>query len=174
MALSGLNQTYKNIRPIWDDNPHQFGETTLLLAHARSAFRDEGIVIENNMPFSDGRLQFIFNGELHSVRIKAEGRIGAEKIFNFIRRFDNGNLSAAIEKATAIITKRSKYVRAMNLILSDGRHIHFHTQFNEDPDYFTVHIKKQDGLAALCSRPFAGESDWRPVENNCSGELTWY
>ena len=41
---------YKNLQPVWEDDPDQFGSTSLFLAHARSAFRDEGIEIENNMP----------------------------------------------------------------------------------------------------------------------------
>ncbi len=73
---------YKNIAPIWDDDLTQLGKTTLLIAHARSAFQDKDIVVENNMPFYDDDYVFIFNGELHGVKIKENGRIGAEKIFN--------------------------------------------------------------------------------------------
>ena len=82
---------HHNIRPIWEDDLARFGQTTLMLAHARSAFRDEGIAVENNMPFFDGERVFIFNGELRGVRLKATGRIGAEKVFNFITRFDRGD-----------------------------------------------------------------------------------
>ena len=53
--LEGSNwQVYHNICPIWEDDLSRFGSTTLMLAHARSAFRDEGIRVENNMPFFDG------------------------------------------------------------------------------------------------------------------------
>ncbi|HMS66381.1 MAG TPA: hypothetical protein PKD83_14150, partial [Ignavibacteria bacterium] len=55
---------YKNICPVWEDDLSQFGKTKLITVHARSAFRDEGIVIENNMPFHDDRYIFTFNGEL--------------------------------------------------------------------------------------------------------------
>jgi len=82
---------YKNINPVWQDEFDQFGETTLLVVHARSAFEDRDIIVENNMPFFDSRTVFIFNGELRGVKIRAEGRIGAEKIFNYIRRFDKGD-----------------------------------------------------------------------------------
>ena len=69
------------MRPIWEDDWRPPGRTTLLLAHARSAFRDEGIRVENNMPFHDGERGFIFNGELRGVRIRERGRIGAEKVY---------------------------------------------------------------------------------------------
>lgn len=55
-------QIYRNISPIWQEDISHFGTTTLLVAHTRSAFRDEGISVENNMPFFDGERVFIFNG----------------------------------------------------------------------------------------------------------------
>ncbi|MCP4186318.1 MAG: hypothetical protein GY763_01820 [Gammaproteobacteria bacterium] len=157
---------YHNICPIWQDDLSQFGSTSLLLVHARSAFRDEGIVVENNMPFSDGKSIFIFNGELRGVKVKSEGRIGAEKIYNYIRRFNKGDQSAALEKAVGIIKKRSSYVRAMNIIISDGAQHSLSTNYSEDPDYFQMHQKQTDGIHLVCSRPFAGEQDWQAIENN--------
>ena len=112
---------HRDIRPVWEDQRNRFGETTLLLAHARSAFRDEGICVENNMPFDDGRRVFIFNGELRGVRIREAGRIGAEKVFNYVKRFDRGDMHEALERGLAVIEKRTRYVRAMNVILASGR-----------------------------------------------------
>ena len=162
---------YHDIRPIWEDNLEQFGDTRLLLAHARSAFRDEGIEVENNMPFSDGQSFFIFNGELRGVRIKSEGRIGAEKIYNYIRRFDRGDLCAATDKAVGIIKKRSAYVRALNLILTDGRQTCVSSSFGENPDYFQLHRTQGNGLEMVCSQPFPTESDWSRIENNSTFSL---
>lgn len=157
---------YHDIRPIWEDDLSQFGSTRLLLVHARSAFRDEGIVVENNMPFSDGESVFIFNGELRGVRIKSEGRIGAEKIYNYIRRFDKGDKCGATAKAVDIIKKRSTYVRAMNLILSDGVQSCLSTNYSENPGYFQMHQKQDGGLHLVCSEPFAGDRGWTRIENN--------
>ena len=98
---------HHSIDPIWEDPMDDFPHTRLFLVHARSAFRDEGIVVENNMPFTDGASVFLYNGELRGVRIKAEGRIGAEKIYNFIRRFDMGDLSEAVKKGVGIIDRRT-------------------------------------------------------------------
>ena len=163
---NGQWRQYHDIRPVWEDDLQQFGTTSLLLVHARSAFRDEGIVVENNMPFSDGESVFIFNGELRGVRIQSPGRIGAEKIYNYIRRFDKGDKLAATEKAVDIITRRSSYVRAMNIILSDGEQSCLSTSYNEDPGYFQLHQKKENGLHLVCSRPFAGETGWTAIDNH--------
>ena len=157
---------YHNIQPIWQDDFSQFGDTSLLLVHARSAFRDEGIAIENNMPFSDGESVFIFNGELRGVRIKSVGRIGAEKIYNYIRRFDKGDKLAALDRGTGIIDKRSSYVRAMNIILSDGEQSCLSTRYSETPEYFQMHQKQDDVLKLVCSQPFAGDLGWRAIPNN--------
>jgi len=164
-------QQYHDIRPVWEDDLNQFGSTRLLLVHARSAFRDEGIVVENNMPFSDGESVFIFNGELRGVRIKSEGRIGAEKIYNYIRRFDQGDKYAATTKAVAIIKKRSSYVRAMNIILADGEQSCLSTSYREDADYFQMHQKHEQGLHLVCSQPFSGDPGWTRIDNNTTIKL---
>lgn len=164
-------QQYHNILPIWEDDLSGFANSRLLLVHARSAFRDEGIVVENNMPFSDGESVFIFNGELRGVRIKSEGRIGAEKIYNYIRRFDRGDKTAAMAKAVEIIKKRSTYVRAMNIILSDGQNHCLSTNYSEDPEYFQMYQKNDGATHLVCSRPFPGEADWTRIDNNTTMTL---
>lgn len=156
---------YKNIKPIWEDNLEKFTKTTQLIAHARSAFKDKDIKIENNMPFYDDKYVYIFNGELHGVKIKEPGRIGAEKIFNFIKRFDKENMSEALKKGIEIIKKRTKYIKAINLIISDKQKIYVASLFNEDPDYFTMHYK-QDGKLIICSEAYPNENGWKKIENN--------
>jgi glutamine amidotransferase len=161
---------YRNINPLWDcdltDSANNFGSTKCLLVHARSAFRDEGIAIENNMPFSDGGSVFIFNGELRGVKIKSEGRIGAEKIYNYVRRMDKGDKHAALEKAVSIIEKRTSYIRAMNIIFSDGVTSVVSSTYSETPGYFQMHRSVKDGMTRVCSKPFPGEKDWQLIPNN--------
>ena len=167
----GAWRQYHDIRPVWEDERQGFGHTRLLLAHARSAFRDEGIRVENNMPFSDGQSIFIFNGELRGVRVQSEGRIGAEKIYNYVRRFDRGDLCAAAARAVDIIKRRSAYVRAMNFILSDGEQTCLSTSYAEDPEYFQLHEKRDGGLHLVCSQPFPRDHGWSVIENDTTIKL---
>jgi predicted glutamine amidotransferase len=141
---------YKSIKPIWEDDLSRFGNANVLVAHARSAFRDEGIAVENNMPFHDNKHVFIFNGELRGVKINSEGRIGAEKIFNFIKRFDKGDMQEAIRKAVEIIKKRTSYIRAMNFVIADSENVYAYSLFNEDQDYFTMRYSEEEHLI-ICS-----------------------
>ena len=157
-------QIYRNIRPVWEDDHAPFPRTSLLVAHARSAFEDKDIVVENNMPFSDGEKMFIFNGELRGVKIHEQGRIGAEKIFNFIRRFDSGDTLAALKKAVEIIRKRTRSIRAMNIILVKGRAIYLSTYFSGDGDYFTLRYKEGPALV-ICSEPYPSEAGWKSIAN---------
>lgn len=157
---------YKNIQPIWKDNLNKFPTTTQLLAHARSAFENEGITIENNMPFYDENYVFMFNGELRGVRIKEEGRIGAEKIFNFIKRFDHGEMYTALEKGIKIIKKRTRYIKAINIIISDKQKIYAASHFNEDPEYFTMHYQNSDKMLIVCSEKYPYENNWKNIKNN--------
>lgn len=157
-------QIYKNIRPVWEDDLEKFPRTSLLVAHARSAFEDRDIVVENNMPFTDGERVFIFNGELRGVKIKEQGRIGAEKIFNFIRRFDSGDTLAALKKAVHLIKNRTRQIRGMNIILVKKRSIYLSTFFTGDEDYFTMRYKEGPELI-VCSEPFPSEKNWENIDN---------
>jgi len=162
---------YKNVKPIWDCDFSQFGYSKRLIAHSRSAYRNEGIVVENNMPFYDKNYMFVFNGQLSGVKIKEEGRIGAEKIFNFIKRFDKGNLKNAIEKGTEIIKQKSSYIRAMNIIMANSASAYLSSYFNEDQEYFTMYVKASNSSIVICSDPFIGEEDWQRIENNSITEF---
>jgi glutamine amidotransferase len=169
---NGAWSHYKNIEPIWRDDFGRFRTTTLLLAHARSAFKDEGVTVENNMPFYDERCVFIFNGELRGVRIAEQGRIGAEKIFNFIKRFHHGDLLEALRRGTAIIEKQTKYVRAMNIVISDGRRAYAASLFNEDPDYFTMHWSKERGKLIIASEALPGVERWEKIASGTVREFS--
>lgn len=157
---------YHDIRPVWEDAGPELPRTPLFLAHARSAFRDEGIAIENNMPFTDGDKVFLFNGELRGVRIREEGRIGAEKIFNYIKRFDKGDMEEAVRRGVAVIQKRTRYIRAMNFILADRENVYICSLFNEAPGYFQLRECEMEGVQVVCSERYFSESyDWRDVAN---------
>ena len=156
---------YKNIKPIWEDDLSQFPATDMLIAHARSAFNDEGIVVENNMPFYDAESIFVFNGELQGVRIREDGRIGAEKIFNFIKRFYHHDLGEALQKGTHLLHKRTRYVRAMNIIMTNKQHFYVSSFYSETPDYFQM-VVKHSPVLVVCSDPFPGESGWHVIPNN--------
>ena len=162
---------HHDIRPVWEDGLSNFGETTLLLAHARSAFRDEGICVENNMPFSDGRYVFIFNGELQGVRIREEGRIGAEKIFSYVKRFNEDDMLESIKRGVRVIEKRTRYVRAMNFIMADRRSAYLTAIFGEDPGYFQLHRRRENGIDLICSVAYPGEKNWQTVDNHSVAAL---
>ena len=166
---------HHDIAPIWEDTTRPAGRTTLLVAHARSAFRDEGIRVENNMPFTDGKRVFAFNGELHGVRIRERGRLGAEKVFNFVKRFDRGDFTAALERGLDAIERRTRYMRAMNLVVADrARRVCFASRFSEDTEYFQMHTAPMDGARILSSEPYPGTTArvrWTPVVNGCTGTL---
>ena len=167
----GRWRIYRNITPIWEDRHRPRGRTPLLLAHARSAFRDEGIRVENNMPFCDGERVFAFNGELHGVRIRERGRIGAEKVFNFVKRFDRGDFRQALERGLDAIERRTRYLRAANLVVADtARRVHYASRFRENPAYFQMHTGRKGAARVLCSEPYPSGT-WAPIENGYTGVL---
>jgi glutamine amidotransferase len=161
----GKRHLHKSLTPVWEDDLSGFGSTRYLVAHARSAFQDKGIVVENNMPFVNDPYVFVFNGELRGVKINAEGRIGAEKVFNVIHRFYKGNMKEAVQRAVKFIEKRTGHIRALNFIVTDMKDAFVSSNFNSEPDYFTMHFKKQADRLIICSEPYPGETGWEKISN---------
>ncbi len=157
---------YKNLTPIWDDDLEQFGTTTELFAHVRSAADNEPIIIECNMPFQNENIMYGFNGFLRGVRLPAEGIIGSEKVFNYICRFYNGSLFEALSKALAIIKKRSEYIKALNIIMTNQEEVCVHCMYNENKEYYTLYMKKSENMVLVCSMPYPEENGWCPLESN--------
>lgn len=154
---------YRSLTPIWEDSTWTPpDETDFLVLHARSAFRDAGIELTNNMPFYRDERIFVFNGELRGVRLRLPGRIGAEKVFRLIDREDQGDLCEAVRAADAILMAKSRYVRALNVALTDGDAIYAGCRYSEAPDYFTLHTLDGE-RRAVCSEPLSTE--WEPMRN---------
>jgi glutamine amidotransferase len=161
LLASGRWERYRSLTPIWEDSPPLPGKAEVLVVHARSAFRNEGIDVLNNMPFYREDLCFVFNGELRGVRLKATGRIGAEKIFHVILE-QGPDLSEALAATDRLVRSRSRYVRAMNVALTDGSAIYAHCRFAERPDYFTLHYRTGE-LSGVSSEPL--DESFRPMAN---------
>ncbi len=164
-------ERYRSITPVWDDTFDRFDRTTVLIAHARSAFRNEGIVVENNMPFVEHDLVFAFNGELQGVRLTAEGRIGAEKLFRFLVLRGADLSPVALSQALDLVARRTRYVRAMNLVLARGTALQVASRFSEDPDYFTMHQSRSGDRTVVASDPFPMDAPWEPIPNGTVMEL---
>jgi predicted glutamine amidotransferase len=172
---SGEWRTYHSISPIWEDDLGRFGRASVVVAHARSAFRDEGIVVENNMPFVDPPLVFAFNGELRGVRIAEAGRIGAEKLFRFLVNHGAGTGSEGARTAVRLVEQRTRYVRAMNFVIGGSGRFLLRSSFNEAAEYFTLHAKRQMDAILVCSAPYAGEErEWTPLPNGALEEIPWF
>lgn len=156
---------YRSLTPVWEDDFSFVPRTRWLLVHARSAFQNEGITVENNMPFTRGDSQFIFNGELRGVRLRVPGRIGAEKLFNTVSILHRGNLGRGVKRAVATVLERSRYVRAMNMILTEGEQALVFSYFGEAADYFTLYRRDEGGCTRVCSGRYGNPQAWRPLEN---------
>ena len=171
------------VTPIWDEASFIYPSARLFLIHARSAFRNEGVVVENNMPFVDGPLAFAFNGELRGVRLQAPGDTGAWRLFHLFRRFveaADGDGEAALRRLDEVVTSRTEYVRALNVVTSDGDRVWVNTRFSEDPDYFTLwhalYARAAGDVEMVASEPLAvaasSSMSWRKVPAGSTWELS--
>ena len=110
--------------------------------------------IDNLMKGAAGQAVQAFNimYGLPETRIKERGRIGVEKVFNFVKRFDRGDFRLALERGLEVIQRRTRYVRALNMIVADtAQHVHVTTNFREDPEYFQMHCAELADTRVICS-----------------------
>lgn len=164
---NGSWDRYRTVRPIWEDTFRPTGDVHVLLAHARSAFRDEDIHEENNMPFVSSDLAFLFNGELHGVRLPVAGRTGAHRLFRFIQNMSIQNPAGAVGRAMAVLRRRTASIRACNFILADASTLQVHSLFTRDVDYFTMYLRQTTDELVICSTPFGGSGQgWSALPND--------
>ncbi len=165
-------RTHRVVTPIWDDD-FVPPPTRLAMVHARSAFRNEGIVVENTMPFVGERFVFAFNGELRGVRLRVPGATGAARLHTLTERFAaaGDDPEDALRRLDTVIRARTEYVRALNVVASDGDDLFVHCRYAEDPEYFTLRRARVDrgpGLDVVCSEPVRPEHvvpEWTPIGN---------
>ncbi|MFH1399017.1 MAG: hypothetical protein ABIG95_02810 [Candidatus Woesearchaeota archaeon] len=147
---------YRSVKPIWEEQNifEHLPETGLLVAHARSAFKDKGAVMEFSQPFLDNGVVFVFNGELRGMRLKVPGKIGSEKIFNIFKRYLTEGVEAALGKTQRELEANAKYVRALNVGVINREGGAVLCRFGEQPEYFTLHYYEGDDLKIVCSDPY--------------------
>ncbi len=169
---NGSWQMYRTVQPIWEDELDRFGHARECLVHARSAFRDRDIVVENNMPFFWKGIVFAFNGELRGVRLAIPGRTGAHKIFHLFQRLYQGNVGQALNQTMHLLRRKSRYIRACNIIVSNGQQGAVASLFNEEADYFTLRIYQRQKFQMVVSEPLEGLGEWEAFANNTIQEYS--
>lgn len=159
---------HKSIKPIWEEEDifTSFPKTRIFVAHARSAFGEDTISLENTQPLQYREWLFVFNGEIRGVKLSVEGSTGAHKIFNLIKNYlKNSALEEAILKTKDLIEKNSKYVKALNLGLVNKRNAYMLCRYNEQREYFTIYYHKEYDMSIVCSQSYGGY-DFKPMNNN--------
>ena len=99
------------------------------------------------------------------MRIREQGRIGAEKIFHYLKRFNEQYAVEGLQRGVSVIKKRTRYVRAMNFVIADTQRSRLVSTFGEDPDYFQLHRTQLQGLDIVCSAPLPEWTGWTSIEN---------
>ncbi len=148
---------YRSLKPVWQDTAafDRIHSTKLLMVHARSAsFPQHKHNIEFNQPYIENPYSFVFNGFLMGVRLSLPGKIGAEKIWNYLKTLLlKKNPVDALEKTGLLLKKNSRTVQALNIGLSDGKHLYALNYFTKHPQYYRLHRHKDSNLSVICSEP---------------------
>lgn len=150
--------TYTSLKPVWEDTEQfdQIPETTIFLAHARSAsFATQKGILDYNQPYRSKNRAFVFNGLLKgtALPIQLEGAIGAQKIWSLLQlQLRSKKPKDALENATQLLNQYTKTVQGLNLGLSDGKNLYAYTQYAHNPAYYNLAIHQSAGLTIICSQ----------------------
>lgn len=164
----------RTLDPIWSETLESAPRSSAYLVHARSAFTGSPLALELNMPFLGDRCAFAFNGELRGVRLSVPGANGAQRLFTLFQRFQDagGDSPSALTRLDRVVSTRTDYVRALNVVVADEAGIHVTSRFNQEPDYFTMHASEHargpagEPISVVCSEALAVPGavvPWRPV-----------
>ena len=124
------------------------------------------------MPFVDNEMAFAFNGELRGVRLREPGRIGAEKIFNLLKRTVGVPVDrASVQDCVDLIVRKTRYVRALNAILATPTRLFVSALHSENPEYFDIHYLESDEQLIVCSAPLDWGSGWTRIKNGTVKEF---
>lgn len=148
----------KSLNPIWDDKAKfdKIPSAKLLVVHARGAsFPDQKGDIDFNQPYIDNDVCFVFNGELYGVKLKAEGKIGAQKIFNLLKE-------TSLERVAKLLRKNSKKILGMNIGLVKGDAINVLCDYDDQQDYYTLRYYINKDFVIVCSEEI-GNYKWKEM-----------
>lgn len=159
---------FKSLVPIWQDtaNFSLVPDANIFVAHARSASyeRHKG-KIEYNQPYIANSACFVFNGNVHGVKvtIPLDGEIGAQKIFSLLQiELKNNGPETALKNMYDLITKNSIRIEGMNIGLVIGGMFYVVSDYFENADYFSLHLYKDSDLLIVCSQPI-GAYKWEKI-----------
>jgi predicted glutamine amidotransferase len=149
-------ECFKSLSPIWEDKRKfkEFPKSKIFIIHARSStFEKDKGNLNFNQPFVDGEITFVFNGEISGVRgIEVEGEIGAQKIFNLIKRFlSKMEIKEAIRKTQILIEKNSREIKALNIGICDKRNFFVLCRYSRQKDYYEIKYFKNSKNSLVCS-----------------------
>lgn len=155
---SGAWQTYKSLLPVWQDRGsfENVPASRSFLFHARSAsFPSQKGILEYNQPFVIGKYAFVFNGLLHGVNLKVDGRIGAQKIWNLVHgNLDSGKApEEALRHTYELLAKHSSSIAGLNLGVADGDSIAALSAYSIHPDYYRLWSFTSPDHSVIASEP---------------------
>ncbi len=160
-------QLHRSVAPIWTetDMMQHLPPTRHLVVHARSAsFPEHKGNLVYSQPYLSGSHVFVFNGFLLGVRLprKIPGAIGAEKIWYLVQEQLAQGVAPqeALDRIYALLTRRSREIRACNMGLSTGHEIAFCNGNPRGIDYYQLHHAHHGALRLVCSEPF-GDFVWQ-------------
>ncbi len=123
------------------------------------------------MPFVSGEVGFVFNGELHGVRLGMEGRTGARRILNLMQGLDGAASMETNRRTRQILENRTRRILGMNWIVAGTEGAVINTFAAERPDYYTMHRLQTSTETVVCSVRLDRNPAWQALRDDIREEV---
>ncbi len=151
----GKWQITKSLSPIWEEREKfaNIPESKMLVVHARSAsFNEHKGSINYNEPYLGGDYCYVFNGMLKGVRLKAEGKIGAQKVWSLLQNeMVTKSPLQALEYINATLKKHSREIKGLNIGFASKNNLFALCSKHGFGEYFTLRKLDSDDIQIVCS-----------------------
>lgn len=143
-------------------------ETALVVGHARKASPEYGTLVGaiHAQPLVRDGVFLAHNGTIRDVGALGEATgTDSQRLLDWLcyawQPRTTERLAGVLRELLGVVRDYT----AINLLLTDGVFLCGFCCYTRDPDYYTVHWRRGDGVVVVASEPTDGQPGWRRLAN---------
>jgi len=146
-------------------------ETTLLVAHARKASPEYGALVGaiHAQPLVRDGVFLAHNGTIRDIAVLGKGTgTDSQRLLGWLCQTWQPRTAERLAEVLRELLGLVRDYTAINLLLTNGISLYGFCCYTRDPDYYTLHWRREEGAVGVASEPSDGRPGWEVLP---SGEL---
>ncbi|MFH1609394.1 MAG: class II glutamine amidotransferase [Candidatus Bipolaricaulota bacterium] len=143
-------------------------ETTLVVAHARKASPEYGALVGaiHAQPLVRDGIFLAHNGTIRDVGTLGEGAgTNSQRLLGWLCQAWHPRTTERLAETLGELLGLVRDYTAINLLLTDGAFLFGFCCYTRDPDYYTLHWRRDESAVVVASEPTGGQPGWRRFAN---------